>query len=79
MHVLEGDDRCVDEFSRSSSLADSVAAAVRDAVREEMSVFDARMRRIELMLESVALRAAPAEIGEPPDHGSEDARVGARP
>jgi hypothetical protein len=60
-------------------MADSVAAAVRAAVQDEMAVFDARLRKIELILESAALRAAPAEIGEPPHRGSEEARLDAKP
>lgn len=46
-----------------------------------MSVFEARMQRIEVMLESLALagHAAPDEIADPPEHTSGDAGLGVRP
>lgn len=68
-----------DELGQSPIMGDSVAAAVRAAVRDEMSVFDARMRRIELMLESIAQHAAPVEVAHPPEHSNEDAGSRARP
>lgn len=62
-----------DGIPGSLAMPDSVETMVRAAVRDEMRVFDARMRRIELMLESLALHKAPVEIGEPPEgsNGSE--------
>ena len=64
---------------RSSLIAHDVAEVVRAAVRDETSVFEARMQRIEEMLESLAGHAAPDEIADPPEHTSGDAGLGARP
>ncbi len=68
-----------DESVHSSIMGESVAAAVRAAVRDEMSMFDARMRRIEVMMESIAQHTAPVETAEPLEHSSRDAGSGARP
>lgn len=58
---------------------DSVAAAVRAAVRDEMGVFDARLRRIELMLESIAPQQTPQELQTAPDQSGGDTKLAAGP
>ena len=69
----------VGDSRRSPLIVHDVADVVRAAVRDEMSVFEDRMQRIELMLESLARNAVPDEIADPPEHTSGDVGLGARP